>query len=178
MSYGSQGSPSLFPPGMQVLKHVTGRHWFGAHRNVVVCYWLETCTAEELRSLRTIYRALASEAKAVISVLHYVHENASLPVPGLRVDFTHKADMDPNSLGCVGVVLAGAGFWVSALTGFIVGVRMLLPKSLMPFRVTRDLEEMKPWFVAEHQRTTGERIDQACLDAWIEQARTATSKPS
>lgn len=160
-------------PNLQPLKRVAGRHWFGAYRNVVVCYWAQICTPDELRSLRASYRTLASEGKTTVSVLHYVEQGAGLPLPQSRNDLVGKSDMHLVSLGCVGVVLAGSGFWVSALSSFTMGVRMLLPAGGLALRVTRDLAEMQPWFAEQHLRTTGERLEPGSLDAWIEQARTA-----
>jgi hypothetical protein len=173
MSRDSQASPSLFPPSLLAVKYVAGRHWFGAYRNVVICYWQSTCTADEVRGLRTIYRSIASDSGTAVSVLHYVEQGVGLPAPNLRTDLASNLDASLPSLNCIGVVLAGAGFWVSALSSFIVGVRMLMPSGSPHFRVARDLDEMKPWFVAEHQRATGERIDPSSLNAWIEQARAA-----
>jgi hypothetical protein len=90
-----------------------------------------------------------------------------LPAPDVRAHFVDALKKNAENLACVAVVVAGTGFWTSALRSFVTGLRWLAPRSF-EFRMDSTVEDVAKWLPAEHATRTGVELDRRRLVQVIE----------
>jgi len=77
---------------------------------------------------------------------------------GLRELMASRADRR----ACLGVVVTGGGFWMSAMRSFMTGLRVVSPvRTDIGFHTS--MAESAAWLAGPHQRRTGVRLSPASL---------------
>ncbi|HEX6239256.1 MAG TPA: hypothetical protein VFZ61_00125, partial [Polyangiales bacterium] len=101
--------------------------------------------------------------------LHVIHPGVGLPTSDVRVALVAAMKRYADVLGCMGIVLLGAGFWASAMQSALTGIRMLAPVGGSQLRISSSVTEIIAWLVAGHEKQTGERLSDPALLAAFEQ---------
>ena len=92
-----------------------------------------------------------------------------MPTPEARAGFVQMMEQHSKELACVGTVLLGSGFWVSALQSVITGMRMISPRSF-DHRINNSFEAVVSWLPKEHRKRTGVSVDPRELHAALDKA--------
>jgi hypothetical protein len=93
-----------------------------------------------------------------------------LPEPAVRERFSELLGKNPKTLACVGVLLEGRGFWASAIRSFLLGLRVVSPRSvqMQAFSTSR---EVASWLTEPHATRTGVRIAAQELELVLDRSR-------
>jgi hypothetical protein len=161
------GSDSL-----TILGSYPGAYRVQLWKNVSICVWVGRATqlaAEELVSI-TQHTIEVVGPKQRFSFVHLVAEGIELPDSGARGVLVQIMKDYADHMGCAAVVLAGTGFWASAMRSFVTGVRVLAPRTF-DLRVHAQIAELLEWYPAEHARRTGLEIDPASFLAELARAQ-------
>jgi hypothetical protein len=145
-----------------------GAYQVALWHNISTTAWFGKATlpaAQELAQI-THRTALLTEGQRV-SVIYLVTEEFGLPDANIReVFFTIMKD-NAHLVGCMVVILGGAGFWVSAMRSVVTGLRVVAPRAL-DLRVHGKAEDLLGWFPAEHVKRTGVNIDRDAFKRMLE----------
>lgn len=158
--------------GTNIVGSYPGVYQVQLWKNVSICAWVGRATqpgAEELIGItqRTIAALGATQR---FSIVHLVAEGIELPDGGARGVLAQILKDYADHLGCSAVVLGGSGFWASAMRSFITGLRVVAPRTF-DVRVHGEIEELREWYPAEHEKRTGVPIDPASFVAELERAK-------
>jgi hypothetical protein len=154
---------------LEVLDVVPNHFLFAVWKNVSLAVWRAAATATCVERLAVAIQSSIARNAGPRSSIHVILSGAGLPSAEARAGFVDLMRRSEGSLGCVGVVIDGSGFWSSALLGAMAGLRLVLPRSF-DFRVCGSQEELLLWFPGAHERRTGVRTDQAELQGVLSQA--------
>lgn len=144
-----------------VTVHEPGHFVLARWRNVLLFYWQVQGTSHAVELLEQGLIALASDYRGGLSTVHLIKEGAGLPDAEVRKGLLKVMGSHAELVGCIAVVMMGAGFWASALQSVITGLRMLAPPRSSLLRFAREPIELKGWLPHEHLVRTGQRIDGA-----------------
>jgi hypothetical protein len=147
--------------------HEPGRYVLGSWRNVLLFYWQVAGTPHAVALLEQAIIELHGEHSAGLSMVHLIKEGAGLPDPEVRKALLTSLGRHAEAIGCISVVMMGAGFWASALQSAITGLRMLAPPRSSLLRFSREPADLKAWLPHEHLVRTGQRLDDVRLLAVI-----------
>ncbi len=161
------------PKSSQQLKTLDfdpGRFVFQSWQDVLICVWLQEASASDVRRLARLIGPMVRQYPAGISSVQLVAQSAGRPGADARTVFIETMKKHADDLGCIAVVLGGSGFWASAMSSFITGMRVVAPWSF-GFRVYRSIEEAAAWLPERHLKKTSVRLDAAQLAAAIRTAQ-------
>lgn len=158
--------------------HEPGRYVVGRWRNVLLFYWQVAGTPHAVALLEQGMVDLLAEHGSGISLVNLIKEGAGLPDPEVRKALLTSMGRHAEAIGCISVVMMGAGFWASALQSAITGLRMLAPPRSSLLRFSREPADLKAWLPHEHLVRTGQRMDDARLMAVIRELLTAGDSAS
>src|SRR5689334_3201036 len=125
--------------------HVAGRYAAGSIRNAIVFSWQDDAAVETIQLLEQLCEKQTAARTRCVSALHIIHPAVGLPSADVRSALVSAMKRYSDVLGCMGVVLQGAGFWASAMQSALIGIRMLAPVGGSQLRVSASLEEIVPW---------------------------------
>lgn len=171
--------PLTAPAGLEPFTleaHVARRYAAGSIRNAIVFSWLDDATVETIQFLEQLCEKQSAARTRCISALHIIHPGVGLPSADVRTALVGAMKRYSNVLGCMGVVLQGAGFWASAMQSALIGIRMLAPVGLSQLRVGASLDEIVPWLVIGHEQRTDERLSESSLLAAVERLASLDDK--
>lgn len=151
-------------PSLSLDYHVPGHCMVSAVQNVALYVWWGTPTGADTDALYDHSLLMTSRFPQGVSALHYTHSTSGLPDHAAREGFRRiLRDFGANA-GEVGVVLAGGGFWASAMRSMIAGIHMATPLRV-GMRVGTSIEEVMRWFPEAHAKATGTRVTASDLEA-------------
>jgi hypothetical protein len=149
---------------------------FYRYKNVAINVWLarpDVAGAQRLLDLTAESARRSPQAR--LSSVHLLDQRVGIPTSEARALFAQTLTRHRDHVACIAAVLAGEGFWVSALLGAITGVMALLP-SPVPLRYFTHTRELAQWLPAEHLRLAGERVQEAELIACLSEAQRQSSR--
>jgi hypothetical protein len=137
--------------------------WFGRPGSAQAVQRLGAITGEVLERL----------GPGKLSFVHILPNGLDLPDAPTRAALLTIARLYASQTACIAVVVAGTGFWASAMRSFVTGFRMLAPR-VFDLRIHGTIAELLPWFPEEHARATGVQIDG---DELVRQLQYASAQP-
>jgi hypothetical protein len=136
--------------------------------NVVVVSWLGKPTPESARSLGPLVEGLMPRMSAQkLSFIHLVPNNLPLPEADTREELLMLSRSYTHLTACIGVIIAGGGFWASAIRGFVTGIRVVAPRDF-DLRMHKSISELLTWFPEEHAQRTLVELEPSELIAQLE----------
>ena len=132
--------------------------------NVIVACWYGDPSAQASNRLTAITQHILESRNAPdkVSYVHLVTGKLKLPDAATRAAFVESTNKYAHRTALSAVVVSGAGFWASAIRGFVTGIGMVAPRSL-ELRLYGTIEALVPWFPNEHARRTGVALDPELL---------------
>jgi hypothetical protein len=158
-------------PQLDILVDSPAYFRIGLLGNVVVVSWRGPMDGAAIAQLGQVAHDLKERAGPVRhSYIHLMTERVQLPDASARNEIGKLLPSLTEHVGVVVVVLDGSGFWVSALRGFLTGVRVLAPRNF-DIRAEAALDNVLSWFPAEHLKRTGVNISREQLDQLVLEAK-------
>ncbi len=158
MKAQSKPAASLLPPPPDLLDSEPGAFSVFGWQNLTIVIWARQATGATVARLAHVTEAKAREFHEGFSNVHIVKNGAGMPTPEARDGFVKMMAKHSAELACVGTVLLGSGFWVSALQSVTTGMRMISPRSF-DHRINNSLEALVGWLPKEHRARTGVSIN-------------------
>ena len=157
-----------------VIAELPGVHRIWAFHNLVVVVWTGKPTGDAASMIaRVSDRLLARGPATKLSYLHFVPNKLELPDAAARAGFVDLAHSQGARTGCVALILDGAGFWASAIRGFVTSIRVIAPRTI-DLRIHSEMSELLEWFPEEHAQRTGVQLESAELLRQLEHVRRNT----
>lgn len=162
---GVSPSPSAESAGLiEVLAFQPGHYVAVRWCNLTIVYWMQGATGPIVRRVQLFTEKMSKAYPGGFSSIHLVRNGTPLPDADARQGLAKIMEDYAQQMGCIGVVLMGAGFWASALQGVVTGLSMVARRAFV-LRFARDPAEICAWFPAEHHKRTGQTVDAAGLTA-------------
>jgi len=142
---------------VESLLHADGLALYG-FRNLQIASWTAQGTialVEQLAEHSTRFHQRHPEG---VSVVHLISKGPALPDAPTRERLKTLLEGNTKTLACVAIILDGRGFWASAVRSFLVGLRLVAPRTFV-MQVFSTPEEVAAWLPEQHLRRTGVRID-------------------
>jgi hypothetical protein len=143
-------------------------------RNITIVVWATRATlrrAERLAQIGTEQLRLHPRGG---STIHLVIDGAALPDAETRAALEAMATQFEDKLACVLTVLAGSGFWASAMRGLVTSLFWLRSTKYLP-HIAATHQEAARWFCQHHTARTkvyvGTSEYNRLLDGLLEAAR-------
>jgi hypothetical protein len=161
-------------PGAQAsellrLAAVPGAYAFYRWGNVAINAWAGQPTAAAVRVLGELTERSVSECPGGIVSIHWLDESVALPTADARVGLGELAKRYAKHVLCVGVLLAGSGFWASATRSALTGIMLLAPRSFA-LRFFGDVGELSAYIVREQTQRGAQAASPEQLMAAIDDA--------
>ena len=142
-------------PGPLVAEVDPGRFRYSMWGNLSIGIWQDQATREAAERILALSRRNTERFPHGHSSLIFILKGAPAPTEEANAVFEEMyRPQNHLGLGCLGLVLEGEGFWASAMRSTALGMRMR-SGSDMAVRAGDSVEELLPWFVAEHFQRTG-----------------------
>ena len=157
--------------GLELVGEYAGKFRSWRWKNVVFFGWATSICTPGAEAYATLMDSLSKSTRpGKLSAIHLVAKNLTLPELEPRAIVTEVLRVHGEQLACVGAVVEGTGFWLSAMRSFTTG---LLALSARPFemRMHGELDELLAWFPQAHKRRTGVELGSAELRQHLETAR-------
>jgi hypothetical protein len=125
--------------------------------NITVCVWMTQATVPLCDKLDEFSASFVKAHPEGISSIHIIGNGAQLPgAPARRrlEEITKRYALD---LACVGTVLEGAGFWMSAFLSFLTGIHRLSNRPFKSYTCT-NIRAIAAWVPSHHGMRTGTNI--------------------
>lgn len=106
-----------------------GRYGFYRWQHVAINLWASQPTAAAIAVLSELTERSLDECPRGIASIHWLEEGVALPTPEARVALSELAKRYERHVLCVGVLLAGSGFWASATRSALTGIMLLAPRT-------------------------------------------------
>lgn len=145
------------PDELRLLDHEPARFAFFAWNNITVMVWLALPDATDVARLIKMGEGRAAEQSAKLSDVHLVPHKVGLPDAEARDALLRASRSGARHLAAVGVWLAGAGFWASAVRGFVTSLNVVL-KAPFELRMFGDQKDLAEWLAPLHTERTGIEI--------------------
>jgi hypothetical protein len=165
---GSSSAPK-HPFEIETLLEVEGltlRGW----RNVQIASWTTQGTVPLVEQLAEHSKRFHHKHPNGVSVVHLISKGPALPDAPTRERLKTLMEGNSKTLACVAIVLDGRGFWASAVRSFLVGLRLVSPRTIN-MQVFSTSEEVAAWLPEIHLQRTGVKVDPAELLEVIESVR-------
>ena len=127
---------------------------FGTWRNIFVVTWTTRGTGPLVDLLAAETDVFAKAHSEGFSVIHVIAKNPPLPTSEARDKLIAETQKFAPQLACVGTVLEGSGFWASAVRSFVVGIRLLVPRTF-EMQTYASIAEIAAWLPPLHTARTG-----------------------
>ena len=134
----------------------------GTFENVVVAVWMTQATGPLAEKLGEVAGVFAAEHPEGFSNVHVISRTPPIPTGEARAQFIAMMRRYSDQVACIGTVLEGTGFWASAVRSFIVGIRLVVPRTF-EMQTYASIEELSAWLPAPHAARTGVTLDRSAL---------------
>jgi hypothetical protein len=125
-----------------------GAYAFYRWENVAINIWASQPTATAVQVLTELTERSLRECPSGIGSIHWLDQGVALPTADARAALGELATRYPKHVMCVGVLLAGSGFWASATRSALTGIMLLAPRSFA-LRFFGDIGELAAFVVRE-----------------------------
>lgn len=166
-------SASKRPLDVDTLLEVEGLALHG-WRNVQIASWTTQGTIALVEQLAEHSKRFHHKHPEGVSVVHLISKGPALPDAPTRERLKTLMEGNSKTLGCVAIVLDGRGFWASAVRSFLVGLRLVSPRTVN-MQVFSTSEEVAAWLPEMHLQRTGVKIEPPDLLEAIQKVRGAAS---
>jgi len=139
-------------------------------QNVLIVVWTTASTVALVEQLSRQSVQFHKSHPGGVSVIHIIAKGPPLPEPEVRERFSELLGKNPKTLACVGVLLEGRGFWASAIRSFLVGLRVVSPRSVQ-MQAFSTAAEVATWIVEPHAARTRVHLSPADLERVLVRAR-------
>jgi hypothetical protein len=139
-------------------------------RNIQIASWTTQGTVPLVEALAEHSARFHQRHREGVSVVHLISRGPALPDAATRERLKTLMEGNSKTLACVAVILDGRGFWASAVRGFLVGLRLVSPRTIT-MQVFSTSEEVAAWLPEIHLQRTGVQVDANELLQVIEAAR-------
>ena len=140
----------------------TERCVMAMYQNLSVIVWDTQATIPLVEHLEALSTQISRAHSEGISAIHVILDGAPMPTPEARQRLGALALRYAEELACIATVIAGDGFWASAMRGLITSLQWLERR---PFkaRTFATIDEVASWLPPLHAERTGIQIDPAQL---------------
>ncbi|MDD9946473.1 MAG: hypothetical protein OXU20_35840 [Myxococcales bacterium] len=139
-----------------------GQYAFGSLANVSISIWLCQATEPAASEMKASVDEIMARYPNGASAILWLSAGTELPTAGARKHFVDILRTHGSAAGEVGAVLAGGGFWASAVRAMLTGLK-LASAGTVNFRVEGDLESLIAWFPDAHFSRTRVHVPGAAL---------------
>jgi hypothetical protein len=158
----NERSTSAKSDELTVIESEPGHFSFGTWQNIVICLWYRQATGPAVARLEKVVARMSLQNGRMISSVHLIAEHAAMPTAEARTGFIRLMKHYADHLACIGILVTGSGFWASAMSSFLTGIRMLSPYSF-DFRIFNTIDQIIDWLPDAHQRKSSTAIDSSRL---------------
>jgi hypothetical protein len=132
-------------------------------QNLLIAIWTTQGTGPLAQKLGELSKPFSKAHPEGFSNVHIIGKKPPLPTGEARDKFLALMDEFSGNVACIGTVLEGSGFWASAVRSFIVGLRLLAPRTF-EMQTYATVAELIGWIVEPHATRTGVRFDPVELE--------------
>jgi hypothetical protein len=147
-----------------------GRCVMAAYRNVSVFVWGTQATLPLITHVEAVAEYLGANYPSGNSTVHVILKDVPPPDPEARAKLRELTERYAGKLACNAAVVAGGGFWASAMRGLITGIHWLKGRQFKS-RTCGSLEEVAAWMPAPHVEVTSIWLEEAELLAALKDLR-------
>jgi hypothetical protein len=130
--------------------------------NVLIGCWRIQSNVTVITELGAGAAILNRKYPGGFSNLHVIWDDPPLPGADTRKLLQRQLNDYATPLACLGVVLEGTGFWASAVRSFVIGLRILAPRSF-EMNITGSIQDLVTWAVPIHNAATAHPVAVAAL---------------
>ncbi len=143
---------------------------FATWHNLQFVVWSAQGTLERCAKLEELSAVAVQAHPEGSSSVHVVIQNTPLPEAAARAKLAELTKRFAPQVACIGTVLEGSGFIVSALQSFIISIHAL---SNRPFktRTCDSIAEIAKWLPPPHAKRTSVLTDSADLEYALNSVR-------
>jgi hypothetical protein len=143
---------------------------FASWQNVLIAIWTTQGTGPLADKLGEVARPFSKSHPEGFSSVHVIGKSPPLPTSEARDKLIALMGDFSGNVACIGTVLEGSGFWASAVRSFIVGMRLLAPRTF-EMQIYARLAELTTWMVGPHAARTGVELDPVQLERVLAKLR-------
>lgn len=166
---GFRGSVATAGRTPERLDVAAGRYGFWSFRNVAINVWLQPPEVIAVERLIGLTRHMIAANPGGFSAVHYVPGGMALPTGDARQALVRLSSASDHGIACVGVVLAGGGFWASTVRSAVTGIQ-ILARVEFSIRIAASVAELLTWFPRGHLAQTGVSVPPEQLESAIHYA--------
>lgn len=159
----------LRAPELLRLADQPGAYVFYRWQNVAINAWASQPTVAAVQKLGELTERSLTECPSGVVSIHWLDEGVALPTAEARVALGEMAQRYPKHVICVGVLLAGSGFWASATRSALTGIMLLAPRTF-GLRFFGEVAELAAYVVREQTQRGLKTAPSEQLVAVIEDA--------
>jgi len=157
------------------LQDVPGVYTTYIWRNVTVTFWFGPIDMEGCAELERGCRKIAAEhPEGVTAVNVMIPGGGSMPSAAARAELARIMREYNQSAAAIPIILAGDGFWASAVRGMIASLAMLRPRRLQ-LQIFGTAAAAVEWLLPLHAAATGVQLDAAELRLVLQEAERAAA---
>jgi len=145
------------PVHLELIGEHPGSVRIGRFKNLIIGAWFGPPNDGAVRTLLSIMKTLHRGSAEVRSYVHLLPDQVPLPDAKAREGLSYLMNHYEQHIACVGVVIAGTGFWASAMRSAVGGLRILV-RTPFDFRMESSAEDVSSWLPDSHAKRTGVRI--------------------
>jgi hypothetical protein len=143
-------------------------------RNIQIASWTAQGTIPLVEQLAEHSRRFHHRHPEGVSVVHLISKGPALPEAPTRERLKTLMEANAKTLACVAIVLDGRGFWASAVRSFLVGLRLVSPRTIT-MQVFSTSQEVAAWLPEIHFQRTNVKVEASELLGAVEAVRTGTA---
>jgi hypothetical protein len=137
-------------------------------KNISIVVWGTQGTVALVHQFAGLSAELARAWPGKLSTIHLIVNDAPLPAGDARAQLAALTKQYQDRLVCALTVLAGTGFWSSAMRGFITSLHWLTQPRYKAL-VCKTTEEGAAWLPILHTRETGVYLERVGLKRMLDE---------
>jgi hypothetical protein len=153
------------PSSLVELRLEPGVYHYSAWQGISIGVWVGQATLPAVRGILEFGQELRRRYPNGHSSIIFILDKVAAPTPDAR-ELLARLMNAQSSLSCSAVILEGSGFWASGIRSMIGNTHRTASSNVL-LRVGTSLDEVLPWFPAEHARLTGIQVDPEELRAML-----------
>jgi hypothetical protein len=176
---GSVAAPASHPPvsslGALHIAYEKDQVVIATWQNVTIVVWAAQATLPVVQEFGKISgRLLRSYQK--VSNVQIIVDNAPMPTDEARLEFDRLTELGADRLACVAMVLAGSGFWTSAMRSYLTSVHWVKQRPFVP-RIFTTLHEAAVGIPPVHVERSGVAIAAQALEEVLSTVQARVAHP-
>lgn len=127
-------------------------------QNLAVTVWCSAPNMESLAAFGQRSRAFCAAHPEGFSSVHVmIPGGTAMPTSEVRAELSRIINESAPHVAAGAALIAGDGFWASALRGLVTALTLLMPRSLAP-RIYAQQEPLADWLAPLHSERTGVQV--------------------